>query len=77
MLHRDVSVRLVSSKLKDAKVILSEFCDGTQPEDHCLVISVKSTHSSLAMALFIYLCIYILRKLIFISLRNSLRVSGG
>lgn len=68
MLHRDVFVRLISFKLKDAKMILSEFCGGTQPEDHCLVISVKSTHSNSAMACFFF---FILRKLILISLRAS------
>ena len=50
--HRDVFVRLISFKLKEANVILSEFCGGTQPGDHCLVISVKSTHSNSIMVLF-------------------------
>lgn len=39
MLHRDVFVRLLSFKLKDAKMILSEFCGGTQPEDRYLVLN--------------------------------------
>lgn len=71
MLHRDVSVSLISFKLKDAKMILFEFCGGGQLEDRCLVIGIKSTHSSSTMACFF--CLFVLRKLVLISLRNSLR----
>lgn len=54
MLHGDVFVRLISFKLKDANMILSEFCGGMQPGDHCLVISVKCTRSGSTMAFFLF-----------------------
>lgn len=52
MLHGDVFVRFIGFKLKDANMILSEFCGGTQPGDHCLVISVKCTHSGSTVGFF-------------------------
>lgn len=36
MLHRDIFVRLVSFKLKEVSMILSELCGETQPGGHCL-----------------------------------------
>lgn len=58
VLHRDVFVRLMNFKLKDTKMILSELCGGMQPEDCCLVISVKSTHSSSTMACFFFIFLF-------------------
>jgi len=71
-------VRLISFKLKEANMILSEYCGGMQPGDHCLVISVKSIRSSNIMVLFFafsffffFFCLVLffkLRKLELISL---------
>lgn len=72
VLHGDVFIILISFKLKDANMILSELCGGMQPGDHRLVISVKSTHSGSTVAFFFFFSFFKKTKIVFI-----LRASGS